>query len=106
MTYKDIEGSRNIRLWFVQVVVPLTSLAATTLMALPEARHAMSSTVGKINNSVRRLFKKESKSKKLILVMDAKNKEEALYVLETMRREIIVKQDNTVPIKMSVHLKD
>lgn len=105
MTYKDIEGSRNIRLWLVQVVVPLTSLAATTLIALPEARHAMGDAVGKINKSVKRLFKRESK-RKLILVLDAKNKEEALYCLEAMRREIVVSKDNTVPLKLSVHLKD
>lgn len=37
MTYKQIEASREIRLWIGQIIVPAVTLAATTL-AIPEVR--------------------------------------------------------------------
>lgn len=41
MTYKEIDASRNIRLWITQVALPVATLTATTLIALPEARRAI-----------------------------------------------------------------
>ena len=40
MTYKQIEASREARLWIGQVIVPAVTCVAT-LMAVPEVRHAV-----------------------------------------------------------------
>lgn len=40
MTYKQIETSREIRLWIGQLVVPTLTLAATAL-AIPEVRETI-----------------------------------------------------------------
>lgn len=40
MTYKQIETSREIRLWIGQLVVPTLTLAATAL-AIPEVRETV-----------------------------------------------------------------
>ena len=40
MTYKQIEASREARLWLGQIIVPALTFAATTL-AIPEVRQAI-----------------------------------------------------------------
>lgn len=40
MTYKQIEASREVRLWIGQIIVPAVTLAATTL-TIPEVRQAV-----------------------------------------------------------------
>ena len=40
MTYKQIDASREVRLWIGQIIVPAITLAATT-MAIPEVRQAV-----------------------------------------------------------------
>ena len=45
MTWKQIEAAREIRLWMV--------------MAIPEAREAVTSKANSIKESVRKMFKKE-----------------------------------------------
>lgn len=40
MTYKQIEASREVRLWIGQIIVPAVTLAATTL-TIPEVRRAV-----------------------------------------------------------------
>lgn len=66
MTYKQIEASRNARLWIVQVAIPVMSMAVTTL-SIPEVRQTVAakaklvkySTEYKIEN-IKNKLKKES----------------------------------------------
>ena len=48
MTYKQIEASREIRLWIGQVIVP----AAAFAMAFPEARQAVVNKAKSIKKSI------------------------------------------------------
>ena len=58
MTWKQIEAAREIRLWMGQVVIPAV-VAVGTVMAIPEAREAVTSKANSIKESVRKMFKKE-----------------------------------------------
>lgn len=106
MTYKEIDASRNIRLWITQVGLPLATLTATTLVALPETRHAIGEKIGQISKSIKRSFKKESKSDtKVVLKLDARNRDEALSALEVMAKDVFKSPQNNVPIKKEVQVK-
>jgi len=48
MTYKQIEASREIRLWIGQVIVP----AVAFTMAFPEARQAVANKAKSIKKSI------------------------------------------------------
>lgn len=48
MTYKQIEASRELRLWIGQVIVP----AAAFVMAFPEARQAVVNKAKGIKKSI------------------------------------------------------
>ena len=56
MTYKQIEATREARLWIGQIIVPAITLAATTL-AIPGVKEAIAD---KFNN-----VKKSAKVKKV-----------------------------------------
>ena len=51
MTYKQIEQAREIRLWIRDILVPAT-LAATTILTIPEVREAASAKATEIKNRV------------------------------------------------------
>lgn len=56
MTYKQIEASRETRLWIGQVIVPAMAL----IMAVsPEARQAVSQKAVRIKQAIKDKFKKE-----------------------------------------------
>lgn len=57
MTYKQVETSREIRLWIGQLIVPAITLAATTL-AIPEVREAVAAKARRIKLSVENKMKK------------------------------------------------
>lgn len=59
MTYKQIEASRELRLWIGQIIVPALTLAATT-MAIPEVREAVAAKAEDIKYSIKQKIKKES----------------------------------------------
>lgn len=40
MTYRQIETSREARLWITQVVLPVLGMATALVVAVPEAREA------------------------------------------------------------------
>lgn len=61
MTYKQIEASREVRLWIGQIFVPAITLAATT-MAIPEVRQAVATKAKSVKNSIERKMKKEKRS--------------------------------------------
>ena len=54
MTRKQIDASREIRLWIIQVIMPATALA----MAIPETRNAMIENFQNVKRSVKACFKK------------------------------------------------
>lgn len=59
MTYKQIEASRELRLWIGQIVVPALTLAATA-MAIPEVRQAIAAKAENVKYSIERKMKKGS----------------------------------------------
>jgi len=59
MTYKQIETSREIRLWIGQLIVPAVTLATTIIIANPEFRHAAATKFTNIKNSVKNTVKRK-----------------------------------------------
>ena len=104
-TYRQIEASRNRRLWITQVIVPVT----TTAMLFPQAREAVANTAIKAKDSVKNLFtkkEKECKSKsRNIIRIDAQSREEALIALEIMAKELLENDKSTGPIRKSIRAK-
>lgn len=108
MTYKDIEASRNTRLWLTQVMVPVATLATSTIIAIPEARTAICKGAARIKESVKNTFtKKESRTEnRTVIRIDAKNRQEALSALEALAKEVIESDNYFQPIKKKVQVKD
>lgn len=59
MTYKQIEASRELRLWIGQIVVPALTLAAAA-MAIPEVRQTIAAKAENVKYSIERKMKKGS----------------------------------------------
>lgn len=57
MTYKQIEASREVRLWIGQVIVPAVGVAAV-VMSNPEARQAIKQKTNKMKRFIKRQFNK------------------------------------------------
>lgn len=53
MTYKQIEASRELRLWIGQVFIPV-GLCVATVMSVPGAKEAASEKVEKIKKKFRK----------------------------------------------------
>ena len=60
MTYKQIEASREARLWIGQISVPAISLAVTTL-AIPEVRQAIATKAESIKQTIELKMKRRSR---------------------------------------------
>ena len=58
MTRKQIDASRETRLWIVQIAVPAISLAAS-VMSIPEVREAVAAKAKSIKYSIDQKFKKK-----------------------------------------------
>lgn len=58
MTYRQVEASREARLWIGQIIVPAITLAVTTL-AIPEVRQAISMKAESIKCSIEMKMKKK-----------------------------------------------
>jgi hypothetical protein len=54
MTYKQIEASREVRLWITQVIVPVFGIA----MLFPECRNAVVTKANDVADLVKRKFHK------------------------------------------------
>ena len=52
MTYKQIEASREARLWIGQIFVPAITLAATAL-TIPEVRQSIAAKAESIKRSIK-----------------------------------------------------
>lgn len=57
MTRKQIDASRERRLWFTQVVMPTLTVVGAVLM-VPEVRYAVSDKIRDIKEKVGTKFKK------------------------------------------------
>lgn len=57
MTYKQIEASREARLWLGQIIVPALTFAATTL-AIPEVRQAIATKAMSVKQSIEQKMKR------------------------------------------------
>lgn len=58
MTYKQIEASREARLWIGQIIVPALTFAATTL-AIPEVRQAIATKAVSVKQSIEQKIKRK-----------------------------------------------
>jgi hypothetical protein len=108
MTYKDIEASRNTRLWITQVIVPVATLATSTIIAVPEARKAICKGAKHVKESIKKTFtKKESKTEnRTVISIDANNRQEALAALEALAKEVFESANYFKPIKKKVQFRD
>lgn len=52
MTWKQIEASREIRLWVSQIVVP-AAIAVATIMTIPEVRQSIAEKAENIKCSIK-----------------------------------------------------
>ena len=55
MTYKQIEASRETRLWLSQIVLPIVGV----VMMVPEAREAVVAKVKEAKKNIETTFKKK-----------------------------------------------
>lgn len=58
MTWKQIEASREARLWISQVVIPAVTTAGIA-MTIPEVRTAVVTKAKSIKESIKKKFKKD-----------------------------------------------
>lgn len=61
MTRKQIDTSREARLWIGQIIVPAMTLVVTT-MGIPEVRHAITSKAKDVTESIKNKFNKKKES--------------------------------------------
>lgn len=57
MTYKQIETSREVRLWISQIVIPAIAIGVTA-MNIPEVRAAATNKVEEVKRLYRQKFNK------------------------------------------------
>lgn len=55
MTWKQVEASRETRLWLTQIVLPI----ATVVMMVPETRQAVIEKTKEVKKSIKTKFKKK-----------------------------------------------
>lgn len=57
MTYKQIEASREMRLWIGQVIVP-AAVAAVAIASDPQARNYISKKYNNVKSRIQKKFEK------------------------------------------------
>ena len=60
MTYKQIEASREVRLWIGQIIVPAASVVVATL-SIPEVRQAIATKAASVKESIQNKTKRRSR---------------------------------------------
>jgi hypothetical protein len=58
MTYKQIETSREIRLWIGQIIVPAVTAVATVMYMNPELRTKAKTTFENVKENIKAKFNK------------------------------------------------
>jgi hypothetical protein len=53
MTYKQIEASREIRLWITQVIVPAIAVSTAVVATVPELREAVTTKFNEVKGKVK-----------------------------------------------------
>lgn len=107
-SYKEIENSRNKRLWVTQVIIPVATLATSVMVTVPEARNAIVNKTVQAKDFIKDKFsKKESKQeeREVIIGIHAENRQEALKALEALAREIMENTDADKPVNKKVRVK-
>ena len=59
MSYKHIEGARELRLWITQIIVPAVILGGTIIAMNPELKDKTKEKIYKVRNSVKANLKKK-----------------------------------------------
>lgn len=57
MTYKQIEGAREVRLWISQIIVPAATVAVTA-MTIPEVRQTIAAKANEVRSRIENRIKK------------------------------------------------
>ena len=60
MTYKQIEASREVRLWIGQIIVPAASVAVA-ILSIPEVRQAIATKTISIKESIQNKIRRKSR---------------------------------------------
>ncbi len=71
MTYKQIETSREIRLWLGQIIIPAASLTVA-ILSIPEVRYAVAEKARSVKESIQYKIRRKRKEKKLYLIKGSK----------------------------------
>lgn len=58
MTYKQIETSREIRLWIGQVIVP-AAIGVVTILSIPDVKEKASEKLRVVKQTIKNKFKKD-----------------------------------------------
>lgn len=58
MTYKQIEASREARLWITQVIVPALGMATALVVTVPEFREAVVTKAKDVKDKIKYKFHK------------------------------------------------
>lgn len=61
MTYKQIEASREARLWIGQIIVPAVTVVGSAL-AIPEVRQAVATKAEEVKRTIKNKMKKKEES--------------------------------------------
>lgn len=108
-SYREIEASRNTRLWVTQVIIPVATLATSVMVAVPEIRKATVKSLGKAKDSVKNALTKKDKESKSeprnIIRIDAQSREEALIALEIMAKELLETDKSSGPVRKTIRSK-
>jgi len=59
MTYKQIEASREVRLWLGQIIIPAASVAVA-ILSIPEVREAIGTKVTNVKESIQNKIRRKS----------------------------------------------
>ena len=60
MTYKQIEASREVRLWIGRIIVPAASVVVATL-SIPEVRQMIATKAASVKESIRNKTKRKGR---------------------------------------------
>ena len=61
MTYKQIEATREVRLWITQIVVPIATTVIAASIAVPEVRQAVAAKCKSVKKSINKKLKRKEK---------------------------------------------
>lgn len=60
MTYKQIEASREVRLWIGQIIVPAASVAVA-ILSIPEVRQMIATKAASVKESIQNKIRRKSR---------------------------------------------